>query len=281
MKERYLVLGATGLVGRLVLQQLLEEGHDAWGATRRPLAPGHRRMDLLQPETFAAALRGVSTVMLMSRPGDEQAHDVAAPFVAEMRRAGVGRVVVLSALGAQERPDFSLRKVEQLVEQSGLAWTHVRPNFFMQMLALPPLASEIARQGTLSLPLDDASIAYVDAEDVAAVIHRALVDDGFTGRGLTVSGPRAWNHDDLTGVLSSVLRRPVRYVRLSEADAQRLLADRGFAPAQAERVMSFYRLIRQGHCGAADDCMAATLGRPLQTLEDFARRHAQVWERPC
>ena len=167
MSERFLVLGASGLVGRHVVQRLEEEGRTVVCATRNPAAARDVYFDLLDPASFGRALDGASTVMLISRPGDEDAHVHAKPFIDSMRRSGVRRVVVLSALGAQLRPDFSLRKVEVLVEDSGMRWTHVRPNFFMQMLALPPLATEIAARGTLSLPLAGAAIAYVDARDVA------------------------------------------------------------------------------------------------------------------
>ena len=277
MNERFLVLGATGLVGSLVLRQLLESGHDAWGATRRPGSARQVRLDLLEPASFAPALRGISTVMLMSRPGDEDAHLVAEPFVGAMVQAGVRRVVVLSALGAERRPGFSLRQVEQLVERSGLAWTHVRPNFFMQMLALPPLASEISARGSLSLPLDGARIAYVDAHDVAAVVHRALVDESLCGQGLAVSGPRAWSHDELTQVLSSALGREVRYVRLQEDEARSLMKERGFPARQVERVLVFYRLIREGFCEREDRGIASLLGRPLNSWEGFVAANTGAW----
>jgi uncharacterized protein YbjT (DUF2867 family) len=153
----------------------------------------------------------------------------------------------------------------------------VRPNFFMQMLALPPLAFEIAHSGTLSLPLDDASIAYVDANDVAAVAHRALVDKSLCGQGVKVNGPRAWNHTALTQVLSSSLGREITHVRLSEADARRLLTVRGFPGRQVERVLSFYRLIREGFCEGEDEGVATLLGRPLNTWENFVATHRAAW----
>jgi uncharacterized protein YbjT (DUF2867 family) len=277
MHERYLVLGATGLVGGLVLHQLASEGRDVLGATRRPGSARQVRLDLLDEASFQPALADVTTVMLMSRPGDEEAHRVAQPFIAAMRQAGVRHVVVLSALGAQRRPEFSLRKVELLVEHSGMSWTHIRPNFFMQTLALPPLAAEIANQGTLSLPLGDAAIAYVDARDVACVVHRALVDPGLVGRGIDVNGPDAWTHDALMEVLSLTLGRPLRYVGLDEDEARALMRARRFPPLRIERVLSFYRLIRQGFCAHPDAELGALLGRPLTAWSDFVRVNRGAW----
>lgn len=278
MSERFLVLGASGLVGRQVVRMLEEERRSVVRATRNPATPEDAYFDLLEPATFGPALEGASAVMLISRPGDEDAHVHAGPFIDAMRRGGVRRVVVLSALGAELRPDFSLRKVELLVEDSGLSWTHVRPNFFMQMLALPPLATEIAARGTLSLPLADAAIAYVDAHDVAAVLHRALVDESLAGQGITLSGPEALDHFQLTASLSQAIGRPVRYVQLEEAAARELMLARGFAPRHVGRVLTFYSLIRDGFCSQPDSRVAALLGRPLRTWSGFVRQAAAAWK---
>lgn len=277
MQERFLVTGSTGLVGGLVFRTLANEGRDVVAATRRPAGPRDVMFDLLAPDTFAAALAGVTTVMLISRPGDEDAHLVAEPFIAAMRKAGVRRVVVLSALGSARRPDFSLRKVECLVEGSGMAWTHVRPNFFMQMLALPPLAAELASQGTLSLPLAGARIAYVDAHDVAAVVHRALVDPQMEAQAIEVSGPGSWNHDDLVEVIALACDRQLRYVPLTDAQARDLMLARGMPERHTARVLTFYRLIRAGFCAQPDTVAAGLLGRPLTTWPAFVARHLAAW----
>lgn len=278
MKEQCLVLGASGLVGRHVLRLLAQDGRPVRAATRSPRGPGQVELDLLDPRTFAPALAGISTVMLLSRPGDEDAHVHAAPLVEAMVQAGVGRVVVLSALGAQRRPEFSLRKVELLVERSGLAWTHVRPNFFMQMLALPPLAMEIAARATLSLPLAEASIAYVDARDVAAVLHRALVDPSLAGRALPVSGPQPLDHRGIAASIGEARGWPVEYVPLAEEAARALMLGRAFEPRHVERVLAFYRLIRDGFCAAPDDgAIAQLLGRPLRRWTAFVAENRAVW----
>ncbi|OJW16734.1 MAG: epimerase [Planctomycetales bacterium 71-10] len=277
MSEAYLILGATGEVGRRVLATMRARGLAVKGASRRAEGPGMVRFDLLDPATHGPAFEGASAVMLVSRPGDEEAHLHAAPVVAAMAAAGVRRVATLSALGAERREDFSLRKVERLVEGSGMAWAHVRPNFFMQMLARPPLSAEVVAKGTLGLPLADARIAYVDAEDVAAVMVRALADDALAGRGIDVNGPEALDHRRVAGAIARATGRDVRYIPLDEAEAGRLLESRGFPPAHVERVLRFYALARQGWCAAPDAEVAGLLGRPLGTFDRFAAAHASNW----
>jgi uncharacterized protein YbjT (DUF2867 family) len=278
MNDRLLILGASGLVGGQVLQMLLDRGYDAVGASRRKTGDRWVPFDLLDVATHAPALAGITTVMLISRPGDEEAHLHAAPFVAAMVAAGVRRVVDLSALGAQKRPDFSIRKVELLLEASGVAWTHVRPNFFAQMLARPPLATEIATRRTLSLPLGEAKVAYVDAQDVAAVLFTALTDRRLAGRAMDVSGPEAVTHAEIVRRISTRIGDTVHFVDISEDSARALLLQRGFPAPHVERVLRFYALCRQGFCATPDTEVAQLLGRPLGTLDAVIEANLAAWQ---
>lgn len=266
-------------MGGAVAALLQAEGRRVVRATRNPAGAGEVRFDLLEPQTFAPALQGVTAVMLMSRPGDEDAGVHAAPFVRAMQASAVRHIVVLSALGAQARPAFALRKVELLVEQCGIAWTHVRPNFYMQLLAQPPIAAEVAGRGTLSLPLGDARIAYVDARDVAAVLHRTLAGAGPVGRAIEVNGPHALSHAQVAGSIARAIGSAVSYVPLHEAAARDLMLARGLGQAQVERVLAAYRLIRGGLCAEPDDAAARWLGRPLRTWEAFVHESAAAWRR--
>lgn len=259
------------------MQLLLQHGYDAVGASRQRAGSCWRYFDLLEPATFAAALAGMTSVLLLSRPGDEEAHIHAAPLVAALADSGVKRVVVLSALGADQRPDFSLRKVERLVETADLEWVHVRPNFFMQTLTRPPLSTEIARHRRLSLPLGEAEIAYVDAKDVAAVAFAALTDPALTGQTIDVSGPEAFTHGAIVARIGRLLGEPVGFVDITEDAARILLLERGFPRPQAERVLQFYALCRQGMCAKPDTAVARLLGRPLGTLDAFLAANRSAW----
>jgi uncharacterized protein YbjT (DUF2867 family) len=89
MKDRFLVLGASGQVGGRVLEMLRQDGHEAVGASRTPKGPNWVRFDWLDPKTFSPALQGITSVLLMCRPGDEDADRYAAPFISAMVDAGV------------------------------------------------------------------------------------------------------------------------------------------------------------------------------------------------
>lgn len=125
-----LVIGASGKVGSALVKLLERQGIGVRAATRTPTAhyPSTAvtrwvRLDFDRPETFDPALDGVTTVFMMARPGDERPEATAVSLITAMRQNGVKRVVNLTAMGCEMRPDFGLRRVELALEASGLAAT--------------------------------------------------------------------------------------------------------------------------------------------------------------
>jgi uncharacterized protein YbjT (DUF2867 family) len=280
-----LIIGATGGVGRELLAQLEASGEEVLAATRNPVgaAAGARtsarfiEFDFERPETFAPALEGVERVFLIARPGDEHADSVARPLIDEMKRRRVRHVVNLSAMGAELRSDFSLRKVELYLEDSGLGFTHLRPNWFMQIFSGGPLLAGLRATGELRIPAARAKISYIDVRDIAAVAARALTVPGHLGKAYTLTGDEALDCDEVTGLFSRAAGRTIRYVPLGEEETRTTLRTAGLSPERVERLIQFYRLVRDGYCAPVSPDVRAVLGRPARTLARFAREHASLW----
>lgn len=275
-----LVLGATGAIGAQVARGLAATGAPVVRATRRPeaLDGDAVRLDLEEPATFAPALAGVERVFLVARPGDDVPERLALPLIAAMVRAGVRHVVNLSAMGVEQRPDFGLRRVELALEASGMGWTHLRPNWFMEVLAGPGLGPAIRERGVFAIPAGDAAVSYVAAADVAAVAVAALVaPEDHARRAYTLTGPEALNGDAVAALLSAVTAQPVRYLPLTEAAARSALAGSGFPPAWVERLLGFYRLVRAGVTAPVDDAVARVLGRPAVSMARWVDQHAALF----
>src|SRR5438128_7621197 len=161
-----LVTGARGTVGSEVVRQLQAKGGRFKVASREPgKAPAGLEavvFDLDRPDTLPAALEGIDTVFLLSNVVTSELNAVkAAPA------AGVKRIVKLSAWGAGEEA-FSFarwhRQVEKAIEASGLRWTHLRPNGFMQNV-VNYTGTTIRREGAIYLPAGEARISHVDVRD--------------------------------------------------------------------------------------------------------------------
>ncbi|MDT7840177.1 NAD(P)H-binding protein [Streptomyces justiciae] len=214
-----LVTGATGQVGGEVVQALVRAGQPARALVRRPTElPVEQAVgDLDDPASVAPALDGVRGVFLL--PGYRDMPGL----LAEMRRAGVERVVLLSSLAAVATDtrnaisEFMIRS-ETAVRGSGLAWTFLRPNAFMSnaLRWLPQLlAGDTVRDA-----FGDVPIASVDPYDIAAVAVRALLDAGHEERVHLLSGPERHLPAQRLAILAEVLDRDLRFHALTDEEAR-------------------------------------------------------------
>lgn len=284
MLEQVLVIGATGSVGSELVTQLVRRGEKVRAATREPAAARspHSAVEFVEfdferAQTFAAALDGVDRVFLIARPGDDHADRVAFPLIDEMKRAGVRHVVNLSAMGVETRDDFALRKVEGYLEDSGVGFTHLRPNFFMQVFSSGPLLLDIRSTGAIHIPAADAKLSYIDVRDIAAVAAATLTEEGHTGRAYPLTGGQALDHHEIARAISGASGRTVQYVPISEEAARSALASAGLSSERTERLIGFYRLVRQGFCAPISSDVQTVLRRPPISFAQFAKDHASSW----
>ena len=229
---RVLVTGANGVVGRELMAML----HNAGALVR---AAVHRRdgvapekdvdidrvvVDFAAPDTLLAALQDVEVLYLLTPQVPEMVAQVRAA-VAAARTCGVRRIVRQSLYQADTGRDTLSRwhrEAESLIAASGLAYTFLRPNSFMQNFVTFYSAS-IRAEDRFGLPLGDAAMSSVDARDVAAAATAVLIDE-VDDDIYTLTGPQALTGADMADALAAVAGRPIAYVDEAE-DAGRLPAD--------------------------------------------------------
>jgi uncharacterized protein YbjT (DUF2867 family) len=285
MEGQILIIGATGSVGSELVSLLIQSGARVRAASREPAAAKQRstsqiefvEFDFERPQTFASALDGVDRVFLIARPGDEHPERAAIPLIDEMKRQGVRHAVNLSAMGVETRNDIGLRRVELYVEDSGIGFTHLRPNFFMQVFSSGPLLADIRLTGAIHIPAAAAKLSYVDVRDIAAVAAAALTGQDHVGKVYTITGGQSLDHYQIAETISEAAHRAVQYVPISEEIAQRNLSAAGFSPERVERLIGFYRLVRDGFCAPISDDVEKVLGRPPISIAQFARDNASCW----
>ncbi len=276
-----LVTGSSGLVGgevanrlaphapvRLAVRDLARDG-GADGAERV-------RFDFLDPGTFEAALRGVAAVFLLRPPRLARAKHDFGPFVAAMRTAGVGRAVFLSVRGAGRNPLLPHRRIEVLLEASGLDWTHLRPNDFMQNFATVHRA-DIRDHGEIWARAGRGRTSLVDVRDVANAAVRTLTEPGHERRAYTLTGSAAFDLDEVAAVLSAALGRPVAYRNPGTLAFLRHVRAAGRPLAFGLVMTGVYTAARLGLAAEVTPDLARLIGRPPTALQDFVRDYAGVW----
>ncbi len=279
MESPILVTGATGTAGRPLVRALLAAGASVRAASRSapPVAGAEAvRLDLADRATWPAAVAGVRTLFLLLPP-----RAAAAPFLEAARASGVRHVVLLSVQGADTR--FGARvmphaRVERWLRTSGLAWTFVRPSFFVQNLSVVH-GQQVREHDELLVPAGRGRTAFVDVEDVAAVAAAALLDPAaHAGRAWTPTGPEALTYDEVAARMSEVLGRPIAYRRpglLAHAVRARRW---GMAPVMVAVTSVVYTTARLGLASGLTGDVEAVTGRPPAGIADVLRRERAAFE---
>ena len=284
MAEKILVTGATGTVGSELVRHLVGAGLEVKAATRRPdliTAARHGvevvELDYDATETWDAAVQWADRVFLVPPPFDPSADESLVPFLDWAVQSGARHLVLLSAMGIEARERLHLRRIEQRIERTGVAWTFLRPNIYMQNFARGFIARAIRDVGVFRLPVEDAHVSFVDSRDVAAVAAAVLSDEAHFGQAYTLTGPDSLTHREVASLISGAAGRDIVYRAINEQEMVAALLDDGWGGEQADTFSRLLAAIREGRRSAVTDDIATLLGRRAASFAAFAADNADVW----
>jgi uncharacterized protein YbjT (DUF2867 family) len=228
--------------------------------------------------TLVGPLRGVERAMLISS-SDPVMLDVQSAFVDSARDAGVKHVVKLSGIMPEVDSAFRFARMhglaERKLEDSGLAFTHLRAGEFMQSYFRQ--VRSIVAQSVMRLPMAEARIASIDVADIADVAVEVLTGDGHAGQTYPITGPESLTMAEVAERISAAIGKHVDYVNIAPADylAGNLAA--GLPPYTAEALVELYAERRNGKESVVYPLVQELLGRPARSFADFAERYAAVF----
>ena len=172
--------------------------------------------------------------------------------------------------------DTPFRRVEQELEQSGLRYNIIRPNWFMQNFNTFWLAG-IRDNGKIQLPVGTAKTSFIDARDIADVATRLLVADGVDNRDFDLTGPTALDHDAVARILSEATGRKVTYEEI-EPDVLRKGLLAGGVPADyTEFLLVILGFLKQGYAERTTTAVRELIGRDPIAFERYARDNRAAW----
>lgn len=277
------VTGATGHLGRLVVEHLLERGTPAQDvvATGRAVdrladlaARGVRTAvaDFDDPATLAAAFDGADTVLLVS--GSEVGRRVPQHTAAieAARAAGVRRVVYTSAPHADTTPlplAAEHRATEEVLRASGLTWTVLRNNWYSENYL--PVLDQAAATGVVVSSTGQGRVASAPRDDFAAAAAVVLTTDGHDDRVYELSGDVAWTHDELAAAAAEVLGRPVEHRAVSADEHRAILEEAGLDAGTIAFLVGLDEGIARGDLADATADLRTLVGRPTVPLVETFR----------
>jgi uncharacterized protein YbjT (DUF2867 family) len=273
-----LVTGATGNVGRPLVNQLAAAGAHVRAVTRQPATAGFPS-GVEAVGSVVAGLRGASAVFLNSRAlGD------GLPTVVDLaRREGVVRLVALSAINADD--DFSRqpsrfrgdrnKEVEQYAVDSGLEWVSLRPTVFVTNF-FGMWAPQIKAGDVVSGPYAQASTAPIADRDISAVAAHALLTDEPLGQKVPLTGPQALTNAELVEIIGAVLGRALRYQEVLPDLVRQRFIGIGFSAEFADAYMGLLEATVSKPALVTHD-VEKILGRPAESFADAVAAHRDLF----
>ena len=281
-----LVTGATGNVGRGVVNLLLDGGAKVVAVTRNPataaLPDGAHVVggDPSRPQTLTSALRGVETVLVSPRAlGDATAGTATVELLKLAAEQGARRVVVLSAVtveygGGYQRFADAFKAVEDAARASGLQWTILRStDYASNSLAWAP---QIRSTGVVYGAYGDGATSTIHEQDVAAVSALALMDAAHAGHTYVLTGPQSLTQRDRVRLIGEAIGKEVRWEEISPQQVRQAMLAQGLPEDVPERLLGYWSGLDQ-QPGPSSDTVEQVLGRPALTFAEWAVEHAAAF----
>ncbi len=272
MKSNILVLGGTGKTGRRIVHILQNEQQNVFVGSRNNNPAFHWD----DATSYAKVLKGMDRAYIVYTP------DLAVPgakeaiqtFTETALKEGLEKVVLLSGKGEKEA-----EACEEIVANSGLNYTIVRASWFNQNFSESVFLDPILA-GHVALPMAEAEIPFVDADDIAQVAAKVLVDDSLNGQIITVTGPRKLTFKEAIQTISEATNRTINFQAIT---LEQYLESMENAGVPADFIWLFGYLFKEV-LGNADnqtisDDIEKVLGRKATDFKEFAQKTAAtgIW----
>ncbi|HXZ79703.1 MAG TPA: NAD(P)H-binding protein [Terriglobales bacterium] len=283
-----LVTGASGNVGGAVLKQLIADKQPVKAlyrsksdAAAAPAGVPVAIADFADRASFAAALEGIDRVLLVCGP-IPQLVELETNAIEVCRERRISQIVLNSAMGAGEFnssfPSWHA-KVEEMLKRSGVSYTIIRPNTFLQNIATY-YSGTIRQQGAFYGSYGQAPIAYIDVRDIAAVIAAAISGGEHLGKTYELNGPEALTCDQVAAAISKKIGKQVRYVDLPPAEMKKSMLGLGMPEWQVDALLELQRYYREGGDGKTDSLVRNLIGRAPITLDQYLRENLAAFTQP-
>ncbi|MCH2651803.1 MAG: SDR family oxidoreductase [Gammaproteobacteria bacterium] len=282
-----LITGATGKTGSATAKSLGEKGE-----TFRALIRNEEKKEGLESlggevvigsientEVVNQSMQGVKTVLVLL-PNSESQLALEKQLVDSAKQAGVERIVKMSSIEATPDATSPIPKLhlesEEYIKQSGLAWTMIKPNFYMQNLLAS--AGTIKEQGKIFLPMGDGKTGMIDTTDVGKVLAKVLSEDGHESMNHEITGPEILSFYEVAEIFSQVLGKQVDYVDVPMDAYKETLGQFLTNQWHLDAVIDLFKGIAEGGIEDKTDTFNELMGETPKSLSQFLAENSFIFK---
>ena len=269
-----LVTGATGKVGKRLVEQLRAAGLAHRTASRHPVGAAGVAFDWWGRETWSPALNGVSAIYLIAPRGD--AAQVMIDFVREAMTAGARRFVLQSGSPVPAGAPGT-GTVHAWLADNAAEWAALRPSWFMQNFTEALNGQTIRAENAFYTAAGDGRVGFIDATDIAGSAFGALTAPEPLNADPILTGPRAITYDEAAAIIGRVLGRPIEHRRVTPAEVARRHIANGVPELTAQMLGFADVAISNGAEDRVTDAVEKLSGEAPVSFEAFAARDKADW----
>jgi len=240
-------------------------------------------MDFNRPETIRMAFEGVQKLFLLT-PFVPNMVEISTNLVDEAKNAKVKHIVKQSVMGADLEADVGAMRLhlqaEKIIEKSGIPYTFLRPNEFMQNFVNFHSPSIKSNKAFYS-PREDAKVSFVDVRDIAAVAVKALTDNGsddkHNNKTYLITGPEALSYYQAAEILSNTIDKKISYVNVSDEEARGAMKETGMNDWLINTISELSDYFRKGYASQVSSAVEEITGKKPISFSQFAKDYAEAF----
>ena len=282
-----LITGATGKSGSATARALNNLGQSYRALIRNPEKEEELKAlgaevvigSIEDNQSLVKAMSDVEKVLILL-PNSENQLALETQIVDVALQSGTKHIVKVSSIEATPDatspiPQLHL-EAENYIKASGLEWTMVKPNFYMQNLL--GSATTIKEQDKIFLPMGEGKTGMIDTRDVGKVIAKVLSEEGHSSMNYEITGPEILSFYDVAETFSNVLNKTVNYIDLPMPAYKDILSNFLTNQWHLDAVIDLFEGIREGGIEEKTDTYAALMGEPPKSLEEFIIEHSFIFK---
>jgi uncharacterized protein YbjT (DUF2867 family) len=281
-----LITGATGKSGSATASTLNDLGQNYRALIRNPEKQEELKAlgaeivigSIEDNQSLVKAMSGVEKVLILL-PNSENQLALETQIVDVAVQNGVKHIVKVSSIEATPDATSPIPKlhleVENYIKASGLEWTMVKPNFYMQNLLAS--ATTIKEQDKIFLPMGEGKTGMIDTRDVGKVIAKVLSEEGHSSMNYEITGPEILSFHDVAEKFSNVLGRKIDYVDMPMVAYKEILSKFLTNQWHLDSVIDLFEGIAEGGIENKTDAYKELMGEQPKSLEEYIKEHAFIF----
>ena len=275
-----LVLGASGILGKKIVDALAEEieviaGYRDLSKVIEKSNVSNIYFDYTNEESTSLAIENIDRVVIIAPSLDFNSYEKISPFIEKLKIKQIKKVVLVSALGMNLNDEAPLRKAELDLIKYDFDYTILRPNFFMENYSEGGFSSFKAT-GELALCTGNGKTSFISAIDIAKVVTKVILNEKYNKKEFNITGNKAISIEESINIINKKLNTNYTYTNIEAYTLEKNLLSVGMPKSNVEFLIMLLNFIKYGYMATITNDVKEILGEEPMSFEEFTSKYINM-----